>query len=78
MHFAVFHARPRQPSHCQDVIAVHPTVTLFLPREEFLSLIGEHPAILQGLYLLAVKRDEETSGVLENQTTSVAEDYVLV
>jgi cAMP-dependent protein kinase regulator len=61
-----------------DVVAVHPTVTLHLPRDGFMDLIREHPAILQGLYLLAVKRDEETSGVLENQTTSVAEDYVLV
>jgi cAMP-dependent protein kinase regulator len=61
-----------------DVVAVHPTVTLHLPREEFMTLIREHPAILQGLYLLAVKRDEETSGVMENATTSVAEDYVLV
>ena len=61
-----------------DVVAVHPTVTLHLPREDFLTLIRDHPAILQGLYMLAIKRDEETSGVLENTTTSVAEDYVLV
>ena len=61
-----------------DVVAVHPTVTLHLPRADFLTLIRDHPAILQGLYMLAVKRDEETSGVLENTTTSVAEDYVLV
>jgi cAMP-dependent protein kinase regulator len=61
-----------------DVLAVHPTVTLHLPREDFMTLIREHPAILQGLYLLAVKRDEETSGVMENATTSVAEDYILV
>jgi CRP-like cAMP-binding protein len=61
-----------------DVVAVHPTVTLHLPREDFLTLIRDHPAILQGLYMLAIKRDEETSGVLENTTTSVAEDYVLI
>jgi hypothetical protein len=53
-------------------------VTLHLPREDFLTLIRDHPAILQGLYMLAIKRDEETSGVLENTTTSVAEDYVLI
>ena len=47
-----------------DVVAVHPTVTLHLPREHFLSLIQEHPAILLGLYTLAVKRDEETSTVM--------------
>jgi cAMP-dependent protein kinase regulator len=60
-----------------DVVAVHPTVTLHLPREDFLSLIQDHPAILLGLYTLAVQRDEETS-VLANSTTSVADDYVLV
>jgi cAMP-dependent protein kinase regulator len=61
-----------------DVVAVHPTVTLHLPREDFLSLIREYPGILLGLYLLAIKRDEETSDVMDNSTTSLAEDYVLV
>jgi CRP-like cAMP-binding protein len=61
-----------------DVVAVHPTVTLHLPREHFLSLIQEHPGILLGLYTLAVERDEETSNVLANVTTSVADDFVLV
>lgn len=61
-----------------DVVAVHPTVTLFLPREEFVALIREHPAILQSLYLLAVARDEETSSVMSTSSVSVAEDYVLV
>jgi CRP-like cAMP-binding protein len=61
-----------------DVVAVHPTVTLHLPREDFLSLIHDHPAILLGLYTLAIKRDEETSSVLATSTTSVAEDYVLI
>jgi len=61
-----------------DVVAVHPTVTLHLPPEDFLSLVHDHPAILQGLYLLAVERDEETSAVIANSTTSVADDYILV
>ena len=61
-----------------DVIAVHPTVTLHLPREHFLLLIQEHPAILLGLYTLAIQRDEETTTVLANVTTSVSDDYVLV
>jgi CRP-like cAMP-binding protein len=61
-----------------DVVAVHPTVTLHLPREDFLSLIRDHPAILVGLYTLAIARDEETSNVLATSTTSVADDYVLV
>lgn len=60
-----------------DVVAVHPTVTLFLPREEFLDLIRDHPAILSGLYLVAVERDEETANVL-GETTAVAEDFDLV
>ena len=61
-----------------DVVAVHPTVTLYLPREEFMTLIREHPAILQRLYLLAVQRDEETSTVMNTSSVNVAEDYVLV
>jgi cAMP-dependent protein kinase regulator len=61
-----------------DVVAVHPTVTLHLPREDFLALIGDHPAILVGLYTLAIQRDEETSSVLATSTTSVSEDYILV
>jgi cAMP-dependent protein kinase regulator len=61
-----------------DVVAVHPTVTLHLPREDFVSLIQDHPAILLGLYMLAVKRDEETSSVLANNATSVADEFDLV
>lgn len=61
-----------------DVVAVHPTVTLHLPREEFLGLVRDHPAILAGLYLAAVERDEETTSVLGSSTTSVAEDFVLL
>lgn len=61
-----------------DVVAVHPTVTLHLPREDFMSLIREHAAILQSLYILSVERDEETSSVLATSTLSVTEDYVLL
>lgn len=61
-----------------DVVAVHPTVTLHLPREDFLELIRNHPAILAGLYLAAVERDEETRSVLAGSTTAVADDYILV
>jgi cAMP-dependent protein kinase regulator len=61
-----------------DVVAVHPTVTLFLPREEWLSLVKDHPAILHGLYMLAIKRDEETSLVLDTEPADVADDYVLL
>ncbi|MEO7112265.1 MAG: cyclic nucleotide-binding domain-containing protein [Polyangiaceae bacterium] len=62
-----------------DVVAIHPTVTLYLPREDFLALIREYPAILQSLYLSAILRDEETREVIGNVATNViAEDYDLV
>jgi CRP-like cAMP-binding protein len=61
-----------------DVIAVHPTVTLFLPREEFVALVQDHPAILHGLYMTAVRRDDETTRALNSAPASVADDYVLL
>ena len=61
-----------------DVVAVHPTVTLHLPREEFLDLVRDHPAILSGLYLAAVSRDDETTSVLAGTTTAIGEDFVLL
>jgi CRP-like cAMP-binding protein len=61
-----------------DVVAVHPTVTLHLPREDFLALVREHPAILLSLYMMAVQRDEETTSVLATSTTAITDDYVLI
>jgi cAMP-dependent protein kinase regulator len=61
-----------------DVIAVHPTVTLFLPREDFVMLIREHPGILHGLYLTAVNRDDETTMALDAAPAAVGDDYVLL
>jgi cAMP-dependent protein kinase regulator len=62
-----------------DVVAVLPTVTLHLPREEFVDLIRDHPAILLGLYMCAVERDDETSSALAGvSTVALAEDYDLV
>lgn len=61
-----------------DVIAIHPTVTLFLPREHFLALIENHPAILHGLYMTAVRRDDETKRALDAAPAAVADDYVLL
>ena len=61
-----------------DVVAVHPTVTLHLPREQFLGLVREHPALLVGLYLAAVERDDETMSVLAGSTTAIGEDFVLL
>jgi cAMP-dependent protein kinase regulator len=62
-----------------DVVAVTPTVTLHLPREDFVSLIQDHPAILASLYLCAVERDEETTSVLAGTSTvALVEEYDLV
>jgi CRP-like cAMP-binding protein len=61
-----------------DVIAVHPTVTLFLPREQFLTLIQNYPAILHGLYMTAVRRDDETILALDSAPAAMADDYVLL
>jgi cAMP-dependent protein kinase regulator len=61
-----------------DVIAVHPTVTLFLPRSGFLALVRDHPAILHGLYMTAVRRDDETMRALDAAPAAVADDYVLL
>jgi CRP-like cAMP-binding protein len=62
-----------------DVVAVHPAVTLFLRRDEFLTLVRDHPAILHPLYVLAVQRDDETALVLAGDVTmSAADDYVLL
>jgi cAMP-dependent protein kinase regulator len=61
-----------------DVIAVHPTVTLFLPREDFLALVHDHPTILHGLYMTAVRRDDETTRALDSSPVALADDYVLL
>jgi CRP-like cAMP-binding protein len=61
-----------------DVIAVHPTVTLFLRREEFLALVHDHPTILQGLYMTAVQRDDETMQAMDSAPAALADDYVLL
>jgi CRP-like cAMP-binding protein len=61
-----------------DVTAVHPTVTLFLPRDQFIALIQDHPAILHGLYMTAVRRDDEAARALDSAPAAVAVDYVLL
>ncbi|MFO0564985.1 MAG: cyclic nucleotide-binding domain-containing protein [Polyangiaceae bacterium] len=66
----------RRPSTAH-VIAACPTVTLHLPRDRFLELIKEHPAILGELYELAIKRDEETSSIVAQEAAD-ADDFVLV
>ena len=66
----------RRPANA-DVVAEHPTVTLHLPREEFLDLIKAHPEVLAELYELAVKRDEETRSLLAQEAAD-ADEFVLL
>ncbi len=60
-----------------DVMAVQPTVTLFLPTQQLLDLVRANPAVLAELYLLAVQRDDETNAILDEEA-SVAEDFDLL
>jgi CRP-like cAMP-binding protein len=60
-----------------EIVAVHPTVTLFLPTNELLGLVREHPAILAELYLLAVQRDDETRAIMDEEAAA-AEDFDLI
>jgi cAMP-dependent protein kinase regulator len=59
-----------------DAIALQPTVTLFLSREDFASLTLDHPALVHGLYMTAIKRDGETAQALESAAFA-ASDYQL-
>ncbi len=60
-----------------DVVAHHPTVTLFLPRERLIELVKAHPKVFIELYELAVKRDEETSHMAAEEATET-DDFVIV
>jgi cAMP-dependent protein kinase regulator len=60
-----------------EVVAHHPTITLFLPRERFIDLVRAHPKMFVDLYELAVRRDEETSS-LDLMETIQTDDSVLV
>jgi len=60
-----------------DVVAHHPTVTLFLPRERLMELVKAHPKVFVDLYELAVKRDEETSTMASEEATET-DDFVIV
>lgn len=66
----------RRPANA-DVLAVHPTITMHLPRDHFLELIRAHPAVLAELYELAIKRDEETTSIVAQEAADV-DDAVLV
>ena len=60
-----------------DVVAHHPTVTLFLARERLMELVKAHPKVFLDLYELAVKRDEETSHMASEEATET-DDFVIV
>lgn len=60
-----------------DVVAHHPTVTLFLPRERLMEVVKSHPKVFVDLYELAVKRDEETTHMAGEEATE-PEEFVIV
>ncbi len=60
-----------------NVVAHHPTVTLFLPRERLMELVKAHPKVFVDLYELAVKRDEETSSIAAEEAAET-DDFVIV
>ncbi|HEY3498135.1 MAG TPA: cyclic nucleotide-binding domain-containing protein [Polyangiaceae bacterium] len=60
-----------------EVVAHHPTITLFLPRERFLEAVRAHPQVFVDLYELAARRDEETSSVAGLEATDL-DDSILV
>ena len=60
-----------------DVVAHHPTVTLFLARERLLELVKAHPKVFVELYELAVKRDEETTHMVTEEAAET-DDFVIV
>ncbi|HVU04080.1 MAG TPA: cyclic nucleotide-binding domain-containing protein [Polyangiaceae bacterium] len=65
----------RRPSNA-DVVADHPTMTLFLPRARFMEIVREHPTLLAQLYELAVHRDDETQSIVA-QEASEADDLII-
>jgi cAMP-dependent protein kinase regulator len=60
-----------------DVVANHPTVTLFLAREQFLKAVRAHPKVFVDLYELAVRRDEETSAAAELEAADLDESILV-
>jgi cAMP-dependent protein kinase regulator len=60
-----------------DVVAHHPTITLFLPRERFLEAVHAHPRVFVDLYELAARRDEETSSIAKLEAANL-DDSILV
>jgi len=59
-----------------DAVATRATATLYLPREEFMALVQDHPAVLHGLYGIAVRRHNETRLALESGSAAVADELL--
>lgn len=60
-----------------DVVAVHATVALELTSERFQEAIREYPGLLQQLYDVAVKRDDETRSVVAQAAVDVSDTVLL-
>jgi cAMP-dependent protein kinase regulator len=60
-----------------NVTASHPTVALCLSREEFQLAIKDHPALLNELYELATRREDELRSVVAQEALDI-EDVVLL
>jgi len=56
-----------------DVVAAHPTMTLFLPRSRFMEIVREHPTLLSQLYYLAAKRDDETASIAAEEASDATD-----
>jgi CRP-like cAMP-binding protein len=59
-----------------DVVADHPTMTLYLPRARFMEIVREHPTLLAQLYELAARRDEETTSIVAEEASD-ADDLLI-
>jgi CRP-like cAMP-binding protein len=59
-----------------DAMAARPTATLFLPRQEFYALVQDQPAILHGLYGIAVQRHTESELALEAGSAMCVDDWM--
>lgn len=66
----------RRPASA-NVMAVHNTVTLELSAHDFQEAIKAHPKLLNELYELALKRDDETRSVLAQQASDVPDGVLL-
>jgi CRP-like cAMP-binding protein len=62
----------RRPSNA-DVVAAHPTMTLYLPRSRFMEIVHEHPTLLSQLYELAAKRDDETASIVAEEASDATD-----